>query len=233
MQAAPPIRFSQQEREAIYSVIEQRRDVRIGYLPQPLDDACLLRLLHAAQCSPSVGLMQPARYLVIRSESTRRAVHSAFERANAEASAIYTGDQQGRYTSLKLQGLLDAPQHLCVLCDHRTTQGHGLGRQTMPQMAAYSVVCAVQNLWLAARAEGVGVGWVSIFHPEELRSLLGIPEGVELVAYLCIGYVEEFATTPDLERFGWEQRRDLDSALFLDSLDQPFVLNAAIEHEKS
>lgn len=215
-------RFPSADRDSLYRIMEQRRDVRCGFLPVPLPEDVLTRLLHAAHCAPSVGLMQPARFIVIRDPGRRERVHQAFQRANQAAAEKYEGDQRQLYDGLKLQGLLEAPLHLCVVCDHRSEQGHGLGRQTMPQMSAYSTVCAVQNLWLAARAEGIGVGWVSIFNPEDLRSLLEIPEGVEVVAYLCAGYVSEFAERPDLERFGWESRRELEEVLFSEHFGEPY-----------
>jgi 5,6-dimethylbenzimidazole synthase len=215
-------KFSPEEIRAVYRAIQERRDVRRGFLPEPLPEATLLRLLEAAQCYPSVGLMQPARFIVIRDQSVRAATHAIFLHANEVASATYQGEQQKLYSELKLQGLLEAPQHLCVVCDERSTQGHGLGRQSMPETSIYSVVCAIQNLWLAARAEGVGVGWVSIIDPAEVKNLLNIPQGVELVAYLCLGYTHEFAAQPDLERFGWETRRGLISALRSESFDQEY-----------
>jgi 5,6-dimethylbenzimidazole synthase len=220
--------FSPEDRDAVYRVIEQRRDVRHGFLPEPLDEKLLIRLLHAAHHGPSVGFMQPARFIVIRNPQLREAVYQAFQRANESGSAIYEGERRKLYDGLKLQGLLEAPQHICVVCDHRTERGHGLGRQTMPQTVAYSVACAIQNLWLAARAEGVGVGWVSIFDPADLQRLLDIPEGVEIIAYLCVGYVEGFADRPDLERFGWEGREDLSATLYLDQFDQPYQREPAL-----
>jgi 5,6-dimethylbenzimidazole synthase len=120
---------------------------------------------------------------------------------------------------MKLEGILEAPQNLCIVCDSQNSQGHQLGRQTMPETAVYSAVCAVQNLWLAARAEGIGVGWVSILAPDLLRSTLKIPAQITLVAYLCLGYVDAFATEPDLERIGWEKRTTLKSVLSFNEYD--------------
>lgn len=214
--------FPPEETAAVYRAIRERRDVRRGFLPTPLDEPLLQRLLQAACWGPSVGLMQPARFIVIRDEQARKAVRNIFLRANEDAAKGYEADRQSLYQSLKLEGLLEAPQHLCVLCDEATTQGHGLGRQTMPETAAYSVVCAIENLWLAARAEGVGVGWVSIVDPAALRNLLRIPTQVRLVAYLCLGYVEEFAAQPDLERCGWETRRPHEAFLHSECFDRPY-----------
>jgi 5,6-dimethylbenzimidazole synthase len=208
--------FSQQERDIIYRVITQRRDVRRGFLPEPLSDNVLERILSAAHHAPSVGFMQPWRFILVRDPGRRAAVHALFSEANAEAAAQYQGEQRQQYTGLKLEGILEAPQNLCVLFDSQCGRGHGLGRQTMPETALYSVVCAIQNLWLAARAEEVGVGWVSILDPARLRETLDIPAHVMPVAYLCLGYVDHFADEPDLAQHGWEQRAALEDVLALD-----------------
>jgi 5,6-dimethylbenzimidazole synthase len=211
--------FDEVERDAIYRVIRARRDVRRGFLPTPLPPPLLTKLLRAAHEAPSVGLMQPSRFIVIRSLEVRRQVHIAFQQANQQAQALYRGALRTQYSELKLEGILEAPQNLCILCDAESTQGHGLGRQTMPRMAEYSTVCAVQNLWLAARAEGVGVGWVSILSPDALRSILRIPAQIVPVAYLCLGYVDSFGSEPELERVGWERRASLESAIFEEAYD--------------
>jgi 5,6-dimethylbenzimidazole synthase len=205
--------FTQEERDAVYRAIRERRDVRSGYLSHPLENDVLLRLLNAAHMAPSVGLMQPWRFIVVRDTVQRAKVHEVFTRARDAAAALYTGERRELYARLKLEALLEAPQHLCVACDPNSEQGHALGRHSMLETPAYSAVCAIQNLWLAARAEGIGVGWVSILDPVAMKSLLRIPPGVELVAYLCIGYVEEFASRPDLERAGWQERASLTSVL--------------------
>lgn len=215
--------FSNVEREAIYRVIAERRDVRRGFLDAPLPDDLIGRLLAAAHSAPSVGLMQPSRFIVIRDYGIRKAVHQIFEAANKRAFDGYEGKQAERYATLKLEGILQAPQNLCVLCDRENERGHGLGRQTMPETAVYSTVCAIQNFWLAARCEGVGVGWVSILDPAELRKLLTIPDHLTLVAYLCFGYVEVFASEPDLERFGWERRVDLKTVVSYDRYSEECV----------
>jgi 5,6-dimethylbenzimidazole synthase len=216
-----PHAFSEQDLAAVYRAIDKRRDVRRGFLPTPLPDDLLHRLLSAAHCAPSVGLMQPSRFILIRSLDTRRAVHDIFRQANAEAAAAYTGEHRELYSALKLEGILEAPQNLCIVSDTGSSRGHGLGRNTMPETAIYSTVCAIQNLWLAARAEGVGVGWVSILSPERLRELLNIPAHLIPVAYLCIGYVQSFSDAPDLERAGWEQRIPIDTVLYHERYTEP------------
>jgi 5,6-dimethylbenzimidazole synthase len=181
--------FDECERQAVYRAIRERRDVRRGYLPEPMPDELLRRLLEAAHSAPSVGLMQPWRFIVVRDFSVRQNIHKIFLDANQQALAAYEGERRRNYASLKLEGILEAPQNLCIVCDSQSSQGHQLGRRTMPETALYSAVCAIQNLWLAARAEGIGVGWVSILEPNQLRCALGVPEHITPVAYLCLGYV--------------------------------------------
>ena len=176
------------------------------HLPEDL----ISRLLTAAHSAPSVGLMQLSRFIVIRDPAIRSDVYGVFERANVQAAASYAGGRREQYADLKLEGILEAPQNLCVLCDSGSGRGHGLGRQTMPETALYSTVCAIHNLWLAARSEGVVVGWVSILDPEKLREVLHIPAHLTLVAYLCLHYVNGFDSEPDLERHGWERRVPVD-----------------------
>jgi 5,6-dimethylbenzimidazole synthase len=211
--------FDEIERRAVYRVIRERRDVRRGFLAEPIPDELLHRLLGAAHNAPSVGLMQPWRFIVVRDPAVRRKVHEIFLKANEQALASYEGEQQQNYAGMKLEGILEAPQNLCIVCDSQSSQGHQLGRRTMPETAIYSAVCAVQNLWLAARAEGVGVGWVSILEPGLLRSTLKIPDQITPVAYLCLGFVTAFSKEPDLERAGWEKRTPLKSVLSLDQYD--------------
>jgi len=218
----PKSGFSQDEKNAVYRVLQERRDVRSGYLPRPLEHATLCRLLGAAHSAPSVGLMQPWRFIVVRDAAQRARVHEIFQRANQAAAACYTQERSEIYPRLKLEGLLEAPQHLCVVCEATSERGYRLGRHSMPETSTYSVVCAIQNLWLAARAEGIGVGWVSILDPLAIKDLFRIPADTVLVAYLCIGYVEEFADRPDLERAGWEERSSLTSVLWSEYFDQPY-----------
>ena len=211
--------FDEIERQAVYRAIRERRDVRRGFLPEPMPDELLLKLLEAAHNAPSVGLMQPWRFIVVRDPAVRQTIHKIFLGANQQAIAGYEGERRENYAGMKLEGILEAPQNLCIVCDSQSNQGHQLGRRTMPETALYSAVCAVQNLWLAARAEGIGMGWVSILEPSLLRSALNIPEHIRPVAYLCLGYVEAFAAEPDLERAGWEKRAPLQSVLSLDQYD--------------
>jgi len=209
--ASAPV-FDSAFRHRLFDLFRWRRDVR-RFKSQPLDEGVLEELLAAANLAPSVGLSQPWRFVTVDDPKRRAAVQANFTAANREALADYCGEQAQRYARLKLAGLKEAPLQLAVFCDEATLQGHGLGRKTMPEMLRYSVVAAVQNLWLAARSRDVGVGWVSILDPEALRRDLDLPADWQLVAYLCIGIPQAETTEPELETAGWEERRPLDDML--------------------
>lgn len=209
--------FSAPEREAVYRAIRTRRDVRGQFLPDQLDDALLRRLLQAAHDAPSVGLMQPWNFILIRDLAQRRRVQAAFETANAEAARLFPDDRRALYSRLKLQGITDAPVNLCVTCDRTRGGKVVLGRTHDLDTDLYSTVCAVQNLWLAARAEGVGVGWVSIFRDSDLRAILSLPDHVIPVAYLCLGHVRELYDEPELQARGWSRRLPLDDLIYQES----------------
>ncbi len=198
--------FSEAERAAVYRAIDERRDVRADFVADPVQPDVLARVLGAAHRAPSVGLSQPWRFLVIGERATREAVHALFTQANDSAARAYEGERAVTYRNLRLAGILDAPLGIAVFCDDAPDRGAGLGRHTMPETARYATVCAIENLWLAARAEGLGIGWVSIVDPSALHAALGAPPELALVAYLCVGYVRAFAPEPDLERDGWERR---------------------------
>lgn len=206
--------FSLDEREAVYRAIETRRDVRDEFLAEPLPDDLVKRLLTAAHSAPSVGFMQPWNFVLVRGAETRERVWQAFRRANDEAALMFEVEQQTKYRSLKLEGIRKAPLSICVTCDRTRGGAVVLGRTHNPQMDVYSTVCAVQNLWLAARAEGVGVGWVSIFHEAEIKAILGIPDHIEIVAWLCLGYVDRLYQQPELAVKGWRQRLPLEELVF-------------------
>jgi 5,6-dimethylbenzimidazole synthase len=212
--------FSESERAAVYRSIFERRDCR-RFLPDPLPDDVLSRLLTAAHHAPSVGFMQPWNFLLIRSVQVRQRIKDAFERANSRAADLFPGDRGDLYRTLKLEGILEAPINLCVTCDRSRNGPVVLGRTAQPEMDLYSTVCAVQNLWLAGRAEGVGVGWVSIIDPSDLREILELPASVVPVAYLCLGRVAAFPGTPELQRLGWLDRIDLHPLVFEDAWGRP------------
>ncbi|MBB4141960.1 5,6-dimethylbenzimidazole synthase [Rhizobium rhizoryzae] len=205
--------FAADAREAVYRAIHTRRDVRDQFLSDPLPDDLVRRLLKAAHAAPSVGFMQPWSFILVRSEETKQAAWKAFSKANAEAEAMFADEKRDLYRSLKLEGIRKAPLSIIVTCDPDRAGPVVLGRTHNPRMDVYSTVCAVQNLWLAARAEGVGVGWVSIFQDDDVRALLGIPERIQIVAWLCLGYVRELYQEPELAVKGWRQRLDLDQLI--------------------
>lgn len=212
--AAQP--FSADERAAVYKAIETRRDVRDQFLADPLPEDVVGRLLAAAHAAPSVGFMQPWNFLLIRDPDVLASAWQAFSRANDEAAAMFPEERQALYRSLKLEGIRKAPLSICVTCDPERAGPVVLGRTHNPRTDVYSTVCAIQNLWLAARAEGVGVGWVSIFHDRDIRTVLGIPDRVEIVAWLCLGYVAELYSQPELAEKGWRRRLPLEDLVFRD-----------------
>ena len=206
--------FSAAARAAVYQTIFSRRDVRGQFLPDAVPDDVLARILMAAHHAPSVGFMQPWNFLLIRSSTVKARVHQVFQKANDEAAALFPDERREIYSKLKLQGILESPLNLCITCDRERTGPVVLGRTHMKAMDVYSSVCAVQNLWLAARAEELGVGWVSIFNEAELQDALDIPRQIVPIAYLCIGYVSQFNDRPDLEKAGWLPRLPIEELVF-------------------
>lgn len=200
--------FDRTFRDTLETLLVWRRDVR-RFRTERLPDGLIEELLNLAALSPSVGNAQPWRFVLVDDDARRQEIVDNFERANADALSDYEGEQADLYAGLKLAGLKEAPVHLAVYCDEASGMGHGLGRKTMPEMLAYSVVGAVTTLWLAARAHGVGLGWVSILDPDEVDKTLDVPEGWKLVGYLCMGYPVEEHTTPELVRAGWQDRIDI------------------------
>lgn len=202
----------------VYEAIYTRRDVR-HFRGDPLDDEVLERILDAAHHAGSVGFMQPWNFIVIHDLQTRRRVKTLFEQENALAAENYSGRRRQLYESLKLEGILESALNLCVTCDHSRADPV-LGRNTMLDTDLYSTCCAVQNLWLAARAEGVGVGWLSILRPQAVTEFLELPETVTPVAYLCLGYPQEFRERPMLEEVGWRERLPLNQVIFYERWGQ-------------
>ena len=199
--------FTDQERQAVYRVITQRRDMRRFVPGSVVSEAVLARLLAAAHAAPSVGLMQPWRFIRITDDTLRRRIHSLVDEER-DLTAQALGRRAQEFLALKVEGILDCAELLVVaLCDGRQT--HIFGRRTLPQMDLASVSCAIQNLWLAARSEGLGMGWVSLFDPQRLAALLGIPADAEPVAILCVGPVPDFPDRPALESDGWAFARPL------------------------
>lgn len=205
--------FDRDFRETLDELFAWRRDVR-HFLTDPLPDGTLERLLATADRAPSVGLSQPWRFVLVDAPEARARIKASFEACNTEAMKGYDGDKASLYARLKLQGLDDAPHQLAVFCDPDPDQGSGLGRKTMPETLDFSVVGAIQTLWLAARAEGIGLGWLSILEPEVVASALDVPPDWRFIAYLCIGYPAKTSDTPELESAGWETRRPVEDRIF-------------------
>ena len=203
--------FSREFREQLALLFAWRRDVR-HFRPEPVPAPVLDELLELAALAPSVGLSQPWRFVTVEDASRRRAVRANFEACNARALAAQEPGSAGLYSRLKLAGLDEAPCHFAVFAEPAPEQGHGLGRQTVPQTTAYSAVMAVHTLWLAARAGGLGVGWVSILDPAAVAAALEVPPDWTFIGYFCLGFPQAEEATPELERAGWEKRRPAQSA---------------------
>lgn len=208
-----PPDFDEQFRTQLHELFRWRRDVR-HFRSDPLAPGTIEALVAQASASPSVGYSQPWRFVRVASAERRAQVIASFERANAQALASYQGEDAALYARLKLAGLREAPEQVAVFCDESTTSGRGLGRGSMPQMLAYSAAMAVYTFWLAARAQHVGVGWVSILEPEVVRAALDVPQGWQLVAYLCVGYPREEHDVPELAREGWERSDERAATLY-------------------
>jgi nicotinate-nucleotide--dimethylbenzimidazole phosphoribosyltransferase len=211
-------RFGEQERAGVWRAIAERRDIR-RFRPDPLAPGLLWRLLEAAHSAPSVGLMQPWRFIVVESEDTKAAMQALTARERL-VQAEYFDERTRAFLDLKIEGVREAPVSVCVCCE-----GPGdrevLGRHTIPETDLYSTCLAIENLWLAARAEGVGVGWVSFYRPDDVRALLGLPADVVPVAWLCLGYPDERPTRPGLEVLGWERRRPLEEFVYSERWHEP------------
>ncbi len=212
--------FDEADRAAVYRAIATRRDVRGEFRPDPIEPAVLRRLLEAAHRAPSVGFMQPWNFLVLRDPAVRARLHDAFLEAREREAALFPDDRAAIHRRLKLEGLREAPVVVVVTCDRDRAGPVVLGRSADPATDLYSCVCAVQNLWLAARAEGIGVGWVSILDKERVRAVLGIPEAIEIVACLCLGRVDAAFASPELEQRGWRRRLSLDDLVFEEAWGQ-------------
>ncbi len=205
--------FSSAKKEGLYDAIYGRRDVR-QFRPDPIPAQVLEKILHAAHHAGSVGFMQPWNFIVIDDPDIKERVARNFSKANDEASKHYSDARQELYSSLKLEGIREAPINICITCDRERSGPHVLGRNSVPDTDIYSTCCAVQNLWLAARAEGLGVGWVSILSMEKLKLELGIPPKIIPIAYLCVGYTDHFSKQPLLEKVGWAKRIPMENLIY-------------------
>jgi 5,6-dimethylbenzimidazole synthase len=207
--------FTSTEKEGLYKAVFSRRDVRSHFIDKKIPDDVLVKILNAAHHAPSVGYSQPWDFIIIKSKATRLKVKNSFivEREKSISLLDNDLDKQDKYIKLKLEGILESDINICVTYDPERFGPFILGRTSIPETGEYSVCCAIQNLWLTARAEGVGVGWVSILSIDDLRKILAIPKDVKPIAYLCLGYVNKFEDRPDLERVGWLKRTILSKVI--------------------
>jgi len=207
--------FTEAERDSFYRLIAARRDIR-KFLPDPVPDDVLTRILWAAHHAGSVGFMQPWNFLIIRDKEIRESVKQLYVEANTEAAGHYEGEVRALYDTLKLEGIIESPLNVCITCDRSRGGKHVLGRNSIPETDLYSTCTCVQNFWLAARIEGIGVGWVSIVDNVRLSTLLNLPADVVPVAYLCVGYPVEFAPIPELQTLGWRDRLPMADLILYD-----------------
>ncbi|NND86185.1 MAG: 5,6-dimethylbenzimidazole synthase [Nitrosopumilus sp.] len=211
--------FTEEEKRGFYKAIYSRRDVRSHFTSKPVEDEILSKILHAAHHAPSVGFSQPWNFILIKNDETKKKIKSSFEEEKSRSSQLIEEPKRSKYLSFKLEGILESPVNLCVTYDPTKFGPFVIGRSSIPEAGLYSVCCAIQNLWLSARAEGVGLGWVSILSNEALKEALDLPEHVIPVAYLCLGYVDEFAEKPDLETARWLPRLELKDVVYFEKWD--------------
>ena len=220
--------FSEQEKESFYKAIYSRRDVRSNFTSESIDDQVLTRILKAAHHAPSVGFSQPWNFILVKNIETRKKIKESFEKEKASSSSLVEEPRRSKYLSYKLEGILESAINVCVTYDPTKTGSFVIGRTSIPETGIFSVCCAVQNMWLAARTEGIGVGWVSILSNQVLRDALSIPDHVLPVAYLCMGHVSKFEPKPDLETKGWLPRLKLDDVIYHEKWLQDNLIS--IEH---
>jgi len=208
--------FTDEEKKGLYKAIYSRRDVRSHFTSRSIKDDILSRILNAAHHAPSVGFSQPWNFILIKDIITKKKIKDSFEEEKNRSSKLVEEPKRSKYISFKLEGILESPINLCVTYDPSKFGPFVIGRSSIPEAGLYSVCCAIQNLWLAARTEGVGLGWVSILSNDTLKEVLELPEHVVPIAYLCLGYVDEFAQKPDLETAGWLPRLDLKDVVYFE-----------------
>jgi len=212
--------FTKDEKGGLYKAIFSRRDVRSHFISKPIEEEILTRILEAAHHAPSVGFSQPWNFILIKDNKTRKKIKESFDQEKKLSQKLVEEPKRSKYISFKLEGILDAPVNVCVTYDPSKFGPFIIGRTSIPQTGMYSVCCAVQNLWLAARTEGIGVGWVSILSNDVLKKVLNLPDHVIPIAYLCLGYVEKFAEKPDLETAKWLPRLELKDVVYFEKWNQ-------------
>lgn len=205
--------FTQQEAALLEEIILNRRDIRGNrFLNTALEDNVLDKLIFSALNAPSVGFSQPWEFVIVKDQEIKEQVKQSFNEENQKGAACFKDEKQKQYLQLKLEGITEAPVNIAVF--YKPAKGPVLGQTSMKEMGLYSVVCAVQNMWLMARALNIGIGWVSLINHRKVKSILNAPKGNQLVAYLCIGYVSEFLPQPELEILQWEKRKEKDNVVY-------------------
>jgi 5,6-dimethylbenzimidazole synthase len=207
-------KFTVEEKNGLYKAIHSRRDVRSHFTSKPIENEVLTRILNAAHHAPSVGFSQPWNFILIKDPNTKSRIKQSFEEEKKKSSQLIEEPKKSKYLSFKLEGISESPVNLCVTYDPSKFGPFVIGRSSIPEAGLYSVCCAIQNLWLAARSEGIGLGWVSILSNQVLKEVLELPNHVVPVAYLCLGHVDEFASKPDLETAGWLPRLKLKDVIY-------------------
>ena len=218
MEPLKTVDFSPLEKDAVYKAIATRRDVR-RFQSSPIPSEVVERVLLAAHHAPSVGFMQPWNFILIRDPERKKLIKEAFLQARSQEAEQFSGERKKLYLSLKLEGIEEAPINICVTCDSTRHGPAVLGRTLTPETDVYSTCCAIQNLWLAARVEGLGLGWVSILSRDRLKEILKIPPHVTPIAYLCLGYTSSFEPKPELEKVGWLKRMPLEEVICRETWD--------------
>jgi 5,6-dimethylbenzimidazole synthase len=219
--------FSDFEKDIFYRVIFSRRDVRQNFIKKNIEDESLIKILKAAHHAPSVGFSQPWNFILIKDKTIREKIKKSFLNERLKCIDLLNGDKdrQQKYLELKLEGILESDINICVTYDHNRFGPFVIGRMTIEDAGIYSVCCAIQNLWLASRVEGIGVGWVSILNNSDLENILNLPKNIKPIAYLCLGFVDEFNDSPDLEKKNWLKRLDLKDVIFFEKWNEDDNLN--------
>ncbi len=208
--------FTEEEKRGFYKAIYSRRDVRSHFISRPIENDILSKILNAAHHAPSVGFSQPWNFILIKDIKTKKRIKDSFEEEKKRSSQLVEEPKKSKYLSFKLEGILESPVNICVTYDPTKFGPFVIGRSSIPEAGLYSVCCAIQNLWLSARTEEIGLGWVSILSNDTLKETLELPEHVIPVAYLCLGYVNDFAEKPDLEIKGWLPRLELEDVVYFE-----------------
>ncbi len=214
--------FSKVEKDIFYKVIFSRRDVRRNFINKKIDEKVLIKILNAAHHAPSVGFSQPWTFILIKDRSKRVKIKESFLKERLKSIDLLDDDEEKKqkYLKLKLEGILESDINICVTYDHKRFAPFVIGRMTVEEAGIYSVCCAIQNLWLAARVENIGVGWVSILNNDTLSSILNLPKNIKPIAYLCLGHVDKFDEKPDLERNKWLSRMELKDVICFEKWDE-------------